>query len=239
MNKIVACGCFLIIMNGTLFAAAATANPTATPSVKKTTDTTSTPVTPAVPNATSTQSIPGTGSGTTVPVQTQNPTTILANQPMNCSLHIPVETTTIDSNIVMKWTEKALQQSYDFDFNAIDKQLTSLKNCYTDQGWQSFSEALAISGNVNAIKSQKLTASSMIDGKPQLIEAKDSQWRLTLPLQVVFQNDKEKITQSLSVYLVVGRKINGDLGIMQIIASPRELTPIHQSNATTATPVKK
>ena len=41
-----------------------------------------------------------------------------------------------------------------------------------------------------------------------------------MPLQVVYQNDKEKVSQSLTIDLTVNRKINGDLGITQIIATP-------------------
>lgn len=40
-------------------------------------------------------------------------------------------------------------------------------------------------------------------------------------MQVVYQNDKEKLTQLLSVDVLVGRKVTGNLGIMQMIATPR------------------
>ena len=98
----------------------------------------------------------------------------------------------------------------------------SLKNCYTDQGWQGFNEALQKSGNITAIKSQNLTVSSQVDGDLKLNAIKDNQWKVTIPLQVVYQNDKEKLTQLLTVDLLIGRKISGDLGIIQMIAAPRD-----------------
>ena len=107
--------------------------------------------------------------------------------------------------------------------------MQKLKTCFTDQGWTGFSSALEKSGNLEAIKTQKLTVSSQLDGQPQVTEAKENQWKITLPLQVVYQNDKEKVTQLLNVNLTVGRKVSGDLGIAQMIATPRTATTPQQS----------
>ena len=142
-------------------------------------------------------------------------------QVIDCQYRIPAETTTIDQSLISTWSEKAAVQSFDFNAASLDDQLAKLKLCFTDQGWQSFNDALQKSGNLNAIKSQHLTVSSQRDGELKINPVKENQWKITIPLQVVYQNDKEKITQLLAVDLLVGRKVSGDLGIMQIIASPR------------------
>ncbi|MDI9818150.1 MULTISPECIES: DotI/IcmL/TraM family protein [unclassified Legionella] len=144
-------------------------------------------------------------------------------QPIDCNYRIPAETAQIEQGLVMKWAEKAATQSFDFDHNNIDTQLSALKTCYTEQGWQGFYDALQKSGNLNAIKSQHLMVSSMVSGQGQVTEAKDNQWKVTLPLQVVYQNNNEKLTQTLTVNLVIGRKVSGDLGIMQMIAIPHHI----------------
>nr|WP_241480505.1 DotI/IcmL family type IV secretion protein [Legionella norrlandica] len=132
--------------------------------------------------------------------------------------------------------QKATTQSFDFEPNTVDSQLQKLQACFTDQGWQSFNSALQKSGNLDAIKSQSLHVSSQIDGQPQITEALGNQWKITLPLQVVYQNDKEKVTQLLNVNLTVGRKITGDLGINQMIATPRTTTlPINSSTGASST----
>ncbi|NSL17842.1 DotI/IcmL/TraM family protein [Tatlockia micdadei] len=133
----------------------------------------------------------------------------------------------------MKWAEKAAEQSFDFDYNTMDSQLAALKSCYTEQGWQGFNDALQKSGNLNAIKSQQLTVSSMVNGESKITELKDNQWKVIIPMQVVYQNDKEKLTQPLTVNLVVGRKISGDLGIMQMIAIPSQTTSTGNEAPTT------
>ncbi|MGQ3891366.1 DotI/IcmL family type IV secretion protein [Legionella sp. CNM-4043-24] len=143
-------------------------------------------------------------------------------QPINCLYKMPPKTAHVDPDLVQKWSEKAAQQSFDFDPAKMTEQLSALKACYTEQGWQSFYDALQKSGNIKAIQSQHLMVSSLVDGQIKVTEAKDNQWKVSMPLQVVYQNENEKLTQNLTVDLLVGRKPTGDLGIMQIIASPRQ-----------------
>lgn len=144
------------------------------------------------------------------------------NMPIDCNYKIPSSQTKIDTDVITKWAQKAAEQSFDYDYSKIDQQLTTLKSCYTDQGWQSFYDALQKSGNLTAIKTQKLMVNSMVQGDVTVSVIKDNQWKISMPIQVVYQNDKEKLQQQLTINLVVGRKINGDLGIMQMVAMPRQ-----------------
>ncbi|MFC3909895.1 DotI/IcmL family type IV secretion protein [Legionella dresdenensis] len=190
--------------------------------------------------------ITGPTTTTPAPVQ-QNPATAPANPqpvvtpqpatpaPVNCSYRTG-EASHIDPNLVKQWTEKATQQAFDLDFSNLTQQLSALQTCFTDQGWQSFSDALEKSGNMKAITTEKLTVSSIISGTTSIIETKENQWKVNLPLQVVYQNDKEKLTQNLSVDVIVGRKLSGDLGIMQIIATPKTATPAAPAAPATAAP---
>ena len=153
---------------------------------------------------------------------TQTTTTAPTPAPIiNCNYHIPANQTAIDSALITSWTEKATLQSFSFSPATIDSQLDALKPCFTEQGWKGFSEALQKSGNIESIKTQQLNVSSQSDGATNINTVKDNQWKLTLPIQVVYQNTKEKVTQRLAVTVLVGRKPNGDLGIMQMIASAR------------------
>jgi len=140
---------------------------------------------------------------------------------VDCQYRIPAETASVEQSLLSTWVEKAVVQSFDFNPATLDDQLAKLKLCFTDQGWQSYNDALQKSGNINAIKTQHLSVSSQTDGELKINPVKENQWKVTVPIQVVYQNDKEKITQLLSVDLLVGRKVSGDLGIMQIIATPR------------------
>ncbi|RUR11160.1 DotI/IcmL family type IV secretion protein [Legionella sp. km772] len=196
---------------------------------------TSTTTTTATPPA-----VQGTQPASPVQAQptttTTTTTTTTQAAVINCDYKIPASTKVIDQTLVLNWSEKATIQAFDFDPNKLEEQMKSLQNCFTEQGWSGFNNALQKSGNIDSIKAQKLTVSSQIDSQATMDEAKDNQWKLTLPLQVVYQNDKEKVTQLLSIKLTVGRKISGDLGITQMIATPRVNTTAQTNTTATTTP---
>lgn len=162
-----------------------------------------------------------TAPATTAPTTPSAVPTPQPPQTIDCQYRIPAETTNIEQSLISTWAKKAAVQSFEFNPATIDEELGVLKACYTEQGWQGFNDALQKSGNINAIKTQHLTVNSQVDGEIAITPTKDNQWKVTVPMQVVYQNDKEKLTQLLSVDLLIGRKISGDLGIMQMIATPR------------------
>ena len=148
---------------------------------------------------------------------------------INCEYKIPIEITKIDEALVLSWAEYAATQSFDFNSVLIDNQLQKLQACYTENGWIQFKTALTKSGNLEVIRTQDLAVSSQLDGLCELIESKDYQWKINIPLKVVYQNDKERVTHFLSIYLTIVRKITGELGIRQMIATPRS-APLSQKS---------
>jgi hypothetical protein len=141
---------------------------------------------------------------------------------IDCNYKIPASTAKIEDATLLQWSEKAAKQSFDFKHDMIDKQLVDLKACFTEAGWKSFSDALQKSGNLAAIKSQKLNVNSTLAGNATVAKVKDNEWKINVPLDVVYQNDKETLKQALIVDLLVGRKPTGDLGIMQIVVAPKD-----------------
>lgn len=157
---------------------------------------------------------------------------------INCGYHISASQK-VDSSIVSRWAEQAALKAFDLNYVDVDSQLNALQTCFTAQGWQGFNDALLQSGNIKAIKARSLTVSCQTNGDLKITSSKENQWKITIPLQVVYQNDKEKLTQELNIDLLIGRKITGDLGIMQMIAIPKnktseqtEQTPVHAQTRT-------
>lgn len=146
---------------------------------------------------------------------------------IDCSYRIPADTNNIDQSVIKTWATHAALQSFNFKFDTIDQQITSLKACYTDQGFTGFNDAMQKSGNIATIKSQQLTVNSQVGADVVVMPVKENQWKVTIPLSVLYQNAKEHLSQQLTVELLVGRKMSGDLGIMQMIA-----TPTHTAKAT-------
>ncbi len=187
--------------------------------------------TPAVNTETPSTGSTATPSSTTAPTATTTAATTTAPtapvvleptpQNMSCQFHFPANTT-IPDNVLKMWVEKAAVQTFDYSSDNLDIKLQQLKACFTDAGWIGFTTAIDQSGNLISIRKQKLAVSAQVDGAISINPIKENHWRLTLPMQVVYQNKQDKVTQLLTMEIVVARKMSGDLGIDQIIASPRQ-----------------
>lgn len=212
------------LMNGAYAEDTSTTTTVQTPTTSEQTTPSQTTVTTTIKSEASTASTSTTNTNT-----------------MNCDYKIPAKTM-VEKPMVAAWAKNAITQTFTFSAPTLETQLSALKNCFTDQGWQGFNVALQKSGNLDAIKSQQLMVSSLLQGEPVFIEEKDNQWRVSAPIQVVYQNTKEKITQKLEVTLLIARKPSGDLGIVQMIAEPEKpaaaatpATPVTEKETTTTT----
>jgi hypothetical protein len=141
---------------------------------------------------------------------------------INCQYQLPKGTESVDQALVTTWAEKALVQSFQFVPENINTELEALKSCYTDQGWKAFNEALKTSGNLEAIRSNSLNVTSKIDGKIQVQNIKEKQWKVSMPLKVTYQNKEKQLLQALNVDLLIALKKSGSFGIMQVIAAPQK-----------------
>ncbi|QMT59140.1 DotI/IcmL family type IV secretion protein [Legionella sp. PC997] len=140
---------------------------------------------------------------------------------IDCDYKTPNGVGDINQATILAWAEYATIKSFNFDSEAIDNQLQKLQSCYTEQGWNQFINALEKSGNMQAFKTKKLSAISQIDGPPQLIDSRYNQWTLTLPLKINYQFENGNVTQLLKIDLTIGRKSNGELGIIQLNSTLR------------------
>ncbi len=153
---------------------------------------------------------------------------------IDCTYQFSKDAVTIEATVVETWAKHAAVELFTFNNAELAKQLDALKRCFTDQGWQGFNTAFQKSGNLDAIKSRELSVSATLKGNPSVQVNKDNQWKVSIPMDVVYQNKENKINQSLTVNLLITRKPTGGLGILQVIAVPQQ--KIGQPD-NTATPV--
>ncbi|HAU1151102.1 TPA: type IV secretion protein IcmL [Legionella pneumophila] len=151
--------------------------------------------------------------------QLKQPEQSQSKETVSCHYKIPAATIKTDKNIILRWAEHAATQSFAFDFTSIESQLSRLQSCYTENGWVEFNSAMIKSGNIEAIKMQRLTMTSEINGVAEFIETRENHWVIALPLKVTYKNDTMRVSQLLNLQLTVGRKTNGELGVMQLIAT--------------------
>lgn len=147
---------------------------------------------------------------------------------IDCNYRVPDETNP-DPAVLLKWAEHAVAQAFEFNPSALNTQLQQLKSCFTENGWLGFNSALLKSGNLNAIKTQNLNVSSIINGKAQLIGAKENQWKIIVPVKVIYQNEEDAVTHSLSIYITVSWRNTSGFGIMQMITMPTSPPIAHKS----------
>lgn len=151
---------------------------------------------------------------------------------IDCTYQFSKDVTTIDAGVIETWAKHAAIKLFTFNNAELTKQLDALKLCFTDQGWQGFNAAFQKSGNLDAIKSRQLTVSATLKGDLSIQVNKDNQWKVSVPMDVVYQNKDNKIDQSLTVSLLITRKSTGGLGILQVIAVPQQKAGQPDSTAT-------
>ena len=179
-------------------------------------------------NATETPTEPEASTKTETPekapAKTEEATTPESPIAINCSYKVPKDMSTIDPTLIKQWAEHAAIQSFQFDPTNLKSELAALKDCYTDQGWKAFNEALKTSGNLEAIQSNNLKVTSKIRGTSNVQDVKEKQWKVSIPMDVSYKNKEKQLLQSLNVDLLISLQKSGLFGIMQVIAVPKQTT---------------
>ncbi len=148
---------------------------------------------------------------------------------IDCTMKIPADQKEVNQTVIEKWAAQAAVQTFTMQSDTLDQQLTDLEKCFTKNGWQGYKNALDKSGNLDAIKKEKLDVSSTISGNPTVENDKDNQWSVVIPLTVVYKNKTDSINQNLNVKLLITRDKEGSLGIMQVVAAPQKTQPQQQT----------
>lgn len=148
---------------------------------------------------------------------------------IDCTMKIPADQKEVNQTVIEKWAEQAAVQTFTMQADTVDQQLTGLEKCFTKNGWQGYKNALDKSGNLDAIKKEKLDVSSTVSGKPTIENEKDNQWSVIVPLTVVYKNKTDSINQNLNVKLLITRDKEGSFGIMQVVAAPQKTQPQQQA----------
>lgn len=139
----------------------------------------------------------------------------------------PAEDATVSKELLTKWANHAAKSAFSYSYQSIDTDLSKLKPCFTSKGWQSFNKALTKSGNIAAIKEQQLSVTSDVVGKTTVISDTPKNWKVVVPLTVSYKNTQQNLSQPMQVTLDIGMKINGELGINQVIASAKNSSDIN------------
>lgn len=143
------------------------------------------------------------------------------NIQVNCGSLIPASPSENRRKFVKKWSAYVAKQAFALNYTTVDFDIAQIKDCFTDNGWDNFKSALEHSGNIPMIKANLLTSTSQIIDPIAIQHIKDeSRWEIDVPMQIVYQNDKKKMTQMISVHLNILELPNHQLNVLQIMGNP-------------------
>lgn len=146
---------------------------------------------------------------------------------------IPVNTPNMTNDQVMKWTIKAVQGAFTFDYINYHKQLQNAQKYFTPYGWSQYMNALTSSNNLVGVIQRKMVSLAQVFGQPKLlvqgILAGAYAWQFQLPLLVTYTSTTDNVSYAnpLIITVIVQRQPalegNAGLGIVQMIAAEANL----------------
>ncbi len=140
---------------------------------------------------------------------------------LRCSSTVPNFSEKAKINFIKNWAMFVADKSFSLKYNNLDYQLKQLQFCFSSSGWNQFYQALQKSGNLNLITTNQLSANTQVIGPVAINHhPKFSSWTAVVPLRVVYQNQKQKISQEINVHLTINQLKDDHLAVIQIVGKP-------------------
>lgn len=158
---------------------------------------------------------------------------ILTNAEGKVFPQVPLSQPNHDDQFIVDWTIDAVTRLYSFDFVNYRQQFQEAQRNMTTVGWQSFEEAMKISGNFNAVIGNKYVTTAVPTGPGRVIKKGDFNgrhaWKVEFPMLISYRSSARdsqgrlRVTnQPLSMTVTVIRQpvfLNeAGLGIRAIVA---------------------
>lgn len=128
---------------------------------------------------------------------------------------------------VLDWFRIAVVESLTMSFTDHKVRLQANRRFYTDDGWESFEQALQRSAIVETVVDRKLVTSVVPTGAPVILESNVLRngrfgWRVEMPVLVSYESASTRETQKYTIVAVIVRRPEVEsprgLGISQIVA---------------------
>lgn len=125
---------------------------------------------------------------------------------------VPLGEPYLAQGALLNWFTECVNSTNTYDFVNYQKQFQQNSQCFTKQGWDEFTAAVARAGTLDNVKTQRLVGSSVANGAPVItregIRGGAYSWEIELPVMVTFQGGqggRSLVTQRLLVTGVVSR----------------------------------
>lgn len=110
---------------------------------------------------------------------------------------------------LLQFATQASVAAYTYNYVNYRKELQGVADFFTAQGWKNYQEELKKSKNLEAVLKNKLVGFATPTGAPVIVDRGVVNgvyaWKVTLPLLATFEGGSTKITQPLTVTMVIRR----------------------------------
>jgi intracellular multiplication protein IcmL len=137
----------------------------------------------------------------------------------------------VSTKALLSWVTLAATATFSFDFVNLNDQLEKLRDFFTTDGYNNFTNSLSATGMLKTIVDKKLVLSAVAIGTAIVLEEEQAHsshtWRVQVPILVRYQSANVNETRQQLVEVLVTQVPTSDapkgIGIAQYIT--RETTP--------------
>lgn len=120
---------------------------------------------------------------------------VLPQVPLNLSNH--------EDDFIVEWTVDAVTRLYSFDFVNYRQQFQEARKNLTAVGWESFEQAMKMSGNFNAVVANKFVTTAVPTGPGRITKVGDVMgrhaWKVEFPMLLSYRRSAPRASETMQV----------------------------------------
>lgn len=114
----------------------------------------------------------------------------------------------LTTDALIHWAIEAATACYNFDFYNYQQSLEAIRIYFTPTGYDSFLQALRLSGTLRDIESKRLVVSGVLTNTPVILKegaltGGSYAWKIQLPMLVTYQSASDKRKQNIVLTLMI------------------------------------
>jgi hypothetical protein len=146
------------------------------------------------------------------------------NTEINCFSKLPPKNLILRTQFIKNFSAYISKQAFVIPLENFNQHLEQIKACFSPEGWQEFSTALARSGNIGLIQAKKYMSNGFIEGNITINHQVNTYvWETETPLTIIYQNRENRVSQRLNVHLRIEQGAQGMVRVTQVVGIPRKL----------------
>jgi intracellular multiplication protein IcmL len=122
---------------------------------------------------------------------------------------VPADRPFLNQSQVLSFATDCVYRSFGLDFHKWRNQITDARECFTDDGYESYRRALEKSGNLSRMQTDRLVSTPYSTG-PAVVAAEGAKngvytWTVQQPIAITWENSGKKLEQKGLAEIVVVR----------------------------------